>query len=114
MMNILYDEDASLDVLKGKNVAVIGYGAQGRAQALCMRDSGVQVIVGLRENGKSWKQAKADGLIVATVKEAAEKGDIIHMLIPDEYHKEVYENEIKGHLKPGKVLSCSHGFNICF
>lgn len=114
MVKILYDKDASLEVLNGKTIAVIGYGAQGRAQALCMHDSGVDVVVGLRENGKSWKQANADGLKVASIKEAASQGDIIHMLIPDEYHKEVYDNEIKDELKPGKALSFSHGFSICF
>ena len=114
MVEILHDNDASLDYLKGKTVAVIGYGAQGRAQALCMHDSGVNVVVGLRENGKSWQQAKADGMKVATIKEAALQADIIHLLVPDEYHKEVYDNYIKGELKPGKTLSFSHGFNICF
>ena len=114
MVKILYDKDASLDFLKGKRVAVIGYGAQGRAQALCMHDSGVDVVVGLREDGKSWQQAEADGLKVASMKDAAAQSDIIHILIPDEYHKEVYDGDIKNELKPGKVLSFSHGFNICF
>lgn len=114
MVKILYDNDASLDFLKGKKIAVIGYGAQGRAQALCMHDSGVDVVVGLRENGKSWKQAEADGLKTASMKDAAAQSDIIHILIPDEYHKEVYDRDIKNELKRGKVLSFSHGFNICF
>ena len=114
MVKILNDKDASLDFLKGKKVAVIGYGAQGRAQALCMHDSGVDVIVGLRENGKSWLQAESDGLKVASISDAASQGDIIHILIPDEHHKEVYDRDIKNNLKPGKVLSFSHGFSICF
>src|SRR3989338_84724 len=114
MVNILNDKDASLDFLKGKKVAVIGYGAQGRAKALCMHDSGVDVIGGLRENGKSWQQAKSDGLNVASISDAASQGDIVHILIPDEYHKEVYDKDIKNNLKPGKVLSFSHGFSICF
>jgi len=114
MVKILNDKDASLDFLKGKKVAVIGYGAQGRAQALCMHDSGVDVIVGLRENGKSWQQAKSDGLNVASISDAASQCDIVHILIPDEHHKEVYDRDIKKSLKPGKVLSFSHGFSICF
>ncbi|MBI2139214.1 ketol-acid reductoisomerase, partial [Candidatus Woesearchaeota archaeon] len=114
MKGVLYDKDASLDALKGKTVAVIGYGAQGRAQALCMKDSGVNVIVGVREGGASWSKVKEDGLAPYPIKTAAEKGDIIHILIPDETQKDVYEKEIRQSVKAGKVLSWSHGFNICF
>ncbi|MBI4439797.1 ketol-acid reductoisomerase [Candidatus Woesearchaeota archaeon] len=110
-MNII--KKGNLDVLKGRTIAVMGYGAQGRAQALCMKDSGVSVIVGCRQ-GKSFEQAKNDGVKVMPVSEAAEKADIIHILIPDENQKDVYEKEIKQHVAPGKTLSWSHGFNFVF
>ncbi|MBQ2731688.1 MAG: NAD(P)-binding domain-containing protein, partial [Opitutales bacterium] len=87
-VKVYHEKDASLDVLKGKTVAVLGYGAQGRAQALCMRDSGVNVIIGVRA-GKSFKAAKADGFEVMPVDKAAKKADIIHILLPDEKHNEV-------------------------
>ncbi|HLC65949.1 MAG TPA: NAD(P)-dependent oxidoreductase, partial [Candidatus Nanoarchaeia archaeon] len=88
-------QGGNIDALKGKTVAVIGYGAQGRAQALCMHDSGVNVIVGVRKDGDSWKKVKDDGLNPAVVSDAAAKGDIIHILIPDEVQGDVYEKEIK-------------------
>lgn len=114
MVNIKTDNDADMKYLEGKTVAVIGYGAQGRAQALCMHDSGVDVIVGVRENGNSWKKVKEDNLKVMSIKEAVEKADIIHILIPDECQAEVYEKEIKPVMTDSKVLSFSHGFNIVF
>jgi len=113
-MKLLYEQDADRSLLSGKKVAVIGYGAQGRAQALMMHDSGVNVVVGLREGGESWNQAQKDGLTVATVAEASKIADIIHILIPDEVQAEVYNTEIKEHVTEGKVLSFSHGFNIVF
>lgn len=112
-MDIIHDNAADLSALNGKTVAVIGYGAQGRAQALCMRDSGVNVIIGVRP-GKSFDAATQDGFQVMTVAEAAEKADIIHILLPDESHGSVYEAEIKPHLKAGKTLCCSHGFAYVF
>ncbi len=112
-MNIIHDNAADLSVLNGKTVAVIGYGAQGRAQALCMRDSGVNVIIGVR-HGKSHDAAVQDGFQVMSVDEAAEKADIIHLLLPDENHGAVYEAQIKPHLKAGKTLCCSHGFAYVF
>ncbi len=112
-MEILHDNAVDQSVLNGKTIAVIGYGAQGRAQALNMRDSGVNVIIGIRP-GKSFDSATEDGFEVMDVASAAAKADIIHMLLPDETHQEVYEKEIKGNLKPGKTLSCSHGFNFVF
>ena len=112
-MDILHDKDADVSVLNGKTVAVIGYGAQGRAQALCMRDSGVNVIIGLRP-GKSWDAAVQDGFEVLTVDAAAARADIIHILLPDEKHGEVFEKQIKPGLSAGKTLCCSHGFAYVF
>ncbi|WP_176012404.1 ketol-acid reductoisomerase [Victivallis sp. Marseille-Q1083] len=112
-MQILHDSDADLGILNGKTVAVIGYGAQGRAQALCMRDSGLNVIIGVRP-GKSFDAAVQDGFKVVSVSEAAALGDIIHLLLPDENHGPVYKEEIADKLKAGDVLSCSHGFNFVF
>ncbi len=112
-VKILHDKDADASFLNGKTVAVIGYGSQGSAQALCMRDSGVNVIIGSRK-GPSFERAVADGFQVMSAEEAASKADIIHILLPDEYHKSTFDNEIKQHMKPGKTLSCSHGFNIVF
>ena len=113
-MKVLTTADASLEVLKGMKVAVIGYGAQGRAQAQCFVDSGLDVVVGVRENGKSWNVVQQDGLQVASIADAAEQGDIIHILIPDEVQKEIYAEHIERFVTPGKTLSFSHGFNILF
>ena len=114
MVNLLYDKDADLSYLKGKTVAVIGYGAQGRAQALCMKDSGVNVIVGVRKQGNSWDKVIEDGLDVSSISDAAKKGDIIHILIPDEVQGDVYKEDIEPYVSAGKALSWSHGFNIVF
>ncbi len=113
MVTILHDKDASLDVLSGKTIAVVGYGSQGSAQAQCMRDSGVNVIIGSIKDA-SYDQAAADGFEVMDIATAAEKADVIHILLPDEFHGPVYEKEIKQHMKAGKALSCSHGFNIVY
>ena len=112
-MRILHDNDADLSVLNGKTIAVIGYGSQGRAQSLCMRDSGLNVIVGVRP-GKSFDAAVQDGFKVLSVAQAAEEADIIHILLPDEMHGPVYRQEIAPAVKPGKTLSFSHGFSIVF
>ncbi len=119
MVNILHDKDADMAALEGKTVAVIGYGSQGSAQAQMMKLSGVNVIIGETEKlgGKdnpSWKRAKDEGFEVMTIGKAAETADVIHMLLPDEFHGPVYKKEIEPHMKEGKVLSCSHGFNIVF
>jgi ketol-acid reductoisomerase len=111
-MNIHYEKDVNLDVLKDKTIAVIGYGSQGMAQAKNMSESGLKVVVGLREGGASWNVAKADGLEVLPVKEAAAKADIIHILIPDEIQAAVYESEIAEGLEEGNTLTFSHGYNI--
>jgi len=114
MVKIYYDKDADLSYLKNKTVAVIGYGSQGHAQANNMRDSGVNVILGLRHDGKSFSKAKKDGFEVVSIKEAAEKGDIIQILIPDTSQAKVYKEQILPHMKPSKTLGFSHGFNIHF
>ncbi|MEM3677505.1 MAG: ketol-acid reductoisomerase, partial [Candidatus Bathyarchaeia archaeon] len=97
---------------EGTKVAVIGYGSQGRAQALNMRDSGVSVIVGVRKGGDSWRIAERDGFKPLEIAEAAEEGDIVHILIPDMAQPEVYRSHIEKHLDKGKTLGFSHGFNI--
>jgi len=113
-MKIYYEKDVNTDVLKDKTVAVIGYGSQGRAQALNMAESGLNVVVGLRQDGSSWKVAKEEGLQVMTVEEAAQKADVIHILIPDEIQAQVYEQSIKDGLQEGNTISFSHGYNIHF
>jgi len=115
MAKVFYENDVKKENLKGKIVAIIGYGSQGRAQALNLHDSGIDVIVGLYDGSKSIELAKKDGLKVDTVAGAAEKADIIQILIPDEVQKRVYlEDGIKDNLKTGNVLMFSHGFNIHF
>ncbi|MFV9630382.1 MAG: ketol-acid reductoisomerase [Methanosarcinales archaeon] len=114
MVKIYYDSDADLGVLKNKTIAVIGYGSQGHAQAQNLHDSGLNVVVGLRKESTSWKQAQSDGLDVKTVAQAAEVGDIIQMLVPDEIASSIYYSEIAPNLKSENALSFSHGFNIHF
>jgi ketol-acid reductoisomerase len=114
MVRVYLDKDTDLAELKDQVVSVIGYGSQGRAQALNMRDSGVEVIVGLRPNGNSWKKATADGFEPRSIQEAASKGTIVHILIPDLQQPEVYQREILPNLQSGKTLGFSHGYNIHF
>ena len=114
MVKVYYDADVSLNPLKNKTIAVIGYGSQGHAQAQTMRDSGLIVILGLRPEGKSWKRARKDDFEVYPVSEAAEKGDIVHMLIPDLEQSTVYRDHVKPHMTSGKALGFAHGFNIHF
>lgn len=114
MARIYRDEEVSLDPLKDKIIAVIGYGSQGRAQSLNFRDSGLDVILGLRPEGRSWKIASKEGFKVYPIAEAAEKADVIQMLIPDPVQPEVYRKHVQDKLKPGKTLGFSHGFNIHF
>jgi ketol-acid reductoisomerase len=109
-----YDEDANLDLLAGKTVAIIGYGSQGHAHALNLKDSGMNVIVGLYPGSKSAAKAEEAGLTVKNVADAAAAADWIMILLPDEVQKSVYTNEIAPHLTEGKVLSFAHGFNIHF
>jgi ketol-acid reductoisomerase len=114
MVKMYYDSDADLGILKGKTIAVIGYGSQGHAQAQNLHDSGINVVVGLRKDSSSWAQAEADGLTVKTVAEAAAEADIVQMLVPDEIAASIYADEIAANLQPGNALSFSHGFNIHF
>jgi ketol-acid reductoisomerase len=114
MVKVYFDKDATLKPLEGKTIAVIGYGSQGHAQAQNMKDSGLNVIVGLRPGGRSWNQAKKDGFKVYPVPEAAAKADLIFILIPDMVQPEVYKESIEPHLKEGKTLDFAHGFNIRF
>jgi ketol-acid reductoisomerase len=112
MVKVYYENDADVSALREKTLAVIGYGNQGNAQANCMRDSGVDVILGLRENGTSWERAKKDGFKVYTIREAAKRADVIHILLPDTVQASTYKSEIRRYMKEGKTLSFSHGFNI--
>ncbi len=114
MVKVYYDADADLGLLKGKRIAVIGYGSQGHAHALNLKDSGCDVIVGLYKGSKSWDKARADGLEIATVAEATRAADTIMMLVPDQTQKELYEHTIRPELKAGKTLMFAHGFNIHF
>ncbi|MCD6470867.1 ketol-acid reductoisomerase [Candidatus Bathyarchaeota archaeon] len=114
MVKVYFDKDADLDALKSKVIAVIGYGSQGCAQAQNMRDSGLKVILGLRPEGKSWKRAKQDGFDVYPISEAAERGDVIFMLVPDMVQPAVYKKHIEPNLSEGKILDFAHGFNIHF
>ncbi len=114
MAKLFYDSDADLSLLDGKTVAIIGYGSQGHAHALNLKDSGINVVVGLYEGSRSTKKAIADGLEVLSVSEASKRADWIMVLLPDEFQKDVYAKEISPHLNKGKVLSFAHGFNIRF
>ena len=112
MVKMYYEKDCNLDALNGKVIASIGYGSQGHAHALNLRDSGCNVIVGLRKGGKSWPVAEKDGFEVYTVAEAAKKADIIMILINDEVQAAVYKSEIAPNLEPGNAIAFAHGFNI--
>ena len=114
MARMYYDADANLDLLVGKSIAIIGYGSQGHAHALNLKDSGMNVIVGLYEGSKSAKKAKDAGLAVHSVAKAAEVADVIMILLPDEVQKTVYQQDIEPYLAEGKVLAFAHGFNIHF
>jgi ketol-acid reductoisomerase len=112
MAKVYYDKDADLNLLKGKVIAIIGYGNQGRGQALNLKDSGCDVIVGLHEGSKSKAKAKADGVKVASVADASKAADIIMILAPDNLHQEIYNQSIAPNLTKGNMLMFSHGFNI--
>lgn len=114
MARMYYDTDANLEFLAGKTVAIIGYGSQGHAHALNLKDSGVNVIVGLYQGSPSWQKAEADGLTVKTVADASAAADLIMILLPDETQKAIYATEIAPNLKAGNTLAFAHGFNIHF
>ncbi len=114
MAEIYYEKDADLSLLDGKTVAVIGYGSQGHAHALNLRDSGVRVVVGLREEDPDRARAQAEGFEVLGLAEAAAAGGIVVMLVPDQFQKEVYENSVLPGLADGDALLFAHGFNIHF
>lgn len=112
MSTLFYDKDADLGLLKRKQVAVIGYGSQGHAHALNLKESGLKVVVGLYKGSKSWKKAENEGLRVMTVAEASKSSDIIMVLIPDQHQRQVYYESIEKGLSRGKTLMFAHGFNI--
>ena len=114
MAEMFYDDDADLSLIQGKNVAVIGYGSQGHAHALSLRDSGVDVRIGLQPGSKSRDKAEAEGLRVLTPREAAEESDLIVILAPDQHQRKLYAEEIAPALTPGDTLVFGHGFNIRF
>lgn len=114
MATIYTLKDANLEILKGKKIAIIGYGSQGHAQAQNLQDNGYDVVVGLREGSKTFDTVKADGLKALTIKEACEVADYIHLLIPDENHKAVYEEFVAPNLKAGDTLVVSHGFSLLY
>ena len=114
MARIFYQQDCDLQKLSGKTVAIIGYGSQGHAHALNLKDSGVDVIVGLYEGSKSWAKAERQGLKVMTSAEAAKNADIVMILINDEKQAKLYKEEIEPHMTAGKTLAFAHGFNIHF
>ena len=109
-----YDQDADLALLKGKKIAVIGYGSQGHAQAQNLRDSGLDVVIGQRPGSANYDLAVRDGFKPVSAAEAAQAGDLINILLPDEVQGEIYARDIKPQLRPGNLLLCSHGFNIHF
>lgn len=111
-MNVYYDKDCDLSIIQGKKVAIIGYGSQGHAHALNLQDSGVDVTVGLRANSNSWKKAENSGLKVAEVQEAVAAADVVMILTPDEFQKQLYSDVIEPNIKEGATLAFAHGFAI--
>jgi ketol-acid reductoisomerase len=111
-MKVFYDKDADLSLIKGKQVTIIGYGSQGHAHALNLKESGVNVTVGLRKNGASWSKAEKAGLKVKEVADAVKGADVVMMLLPDEQIAEVYKNEVHDNAKEGAALAFAHGFNV--
>ena len=111
---IYYEQDADLNVLQGKTVAILGYGSQGHAHAQNLRDSGVEVVVGQRPGSPNYELAESHGFQPVSAKEAAQRGDLVNILLPDEVQADIYRSEIRDQLQPGNVLMCSHGFNVHF
>ena len=113
-MKVFYDKDADIEIIRSKKVAVIGYGSQGHAHSQNLKESGVDVVVGLRKDGASWKKAETAGLKVMDVASAVKQADIVMILVPDELQGDLYKNEIAPNLKKGAYLAFAHGFNILF
>ena len=113
-MNIYYDKDTDLEIIRSKKVAIIGYGSQGHAHANNLKDSGVEVVVGLKEGSPSIKKAEGSGLKVMTTKEAAGWADVVMILTPDEFQSQLYRDELEPNLKKGSVLAFAHGFSILY
>lgn len=113
-MNVYYDKDASLEKIRSKKVAVIGFGSQGHAHSQNLKDSGVDVVVGLKQGGASWKKAQAAGLKVMSVADAVKGADVVMILIPDEAQGDTYRAEVAPNIKKGSYLAFAHGFNIHF
>ena len=113
-LNVYYDRDCNIEIIKSKKVAMIGFGSQGHAHAENLRDSGVEVVIGLRKDGSSWAKAEAKGFKVMTVAEASAYADVVMILLPDENQAEIYKNEIEPNLKNGATIAFGHGFNIHF
>ncbi|QDQ26594.1 ketol-acid reductoisomerase [Chitinimonas arctica] len=111
-MKVFYDKDADLSLIKGKQVTIVGYGSQGHAHALNLKDSGVNVTIGLRKDGASWSKAANAGLDVREVAEAVKSADVVMILLPDESQPDVYKRDIEPNIKQGAVLAFAHGFNI--
>ncbi|RXJ98555.1 ketol-acid reductoisomerase [Arcobacter sp. CECT 8986] len=111
-LNVYYDKDCNIDLIKSKKVAMIGFGSQGHAHAENLRDSGVEVVVGLRQGGSSWKKAEAKGFEVKTIADATKDADIVMILLPDENQASIYKDEIEANLKDGATIAFGHGFNI--
>jgi len=111
-MKVFYDKDCDLSLIKGRTVAIIGYGSQGHAHALNLHDSGVNVVVGLRQGGASWHKAEQAGLNVREVAQAVQGADVVMMLLPDEHIAAVYRNDVAPNIKPGAALAFAHGFNV--
>ncbi len=113
-MKVFYDKDADLARLEGKTVSILGYGSQGHAHALNLRDSGVNVVVGLRRDSSSWQKAEAESLAVMTPSDAAAAGDVIMLTLPDETMGDIYASDVASNLKVGNYLALAHGFNFHF
>jgi len=111
-MKVYYDKDADLSLIKGKKVTILGYGSQGHAHALNIKESGVKVTVGVRKDGASWEKAKKSGVKVADLAEAIKGADIVMVLMPDEHHAQIYRDFIEPNIKKGASLAFAHGFNI--
>ncbi|MCK9511646.1 MAG: ketol-acid reductoisomerase [Pigmentiphaga sp.] len=111
-MKVFYDKDCDLSLIKGKTVAIIGYGSQGHAHALNLNDSGVKVVVGLRKDGASWNKAVNAGLQVAEVADAVKQADVVMILLPDENIAEVYKTQVEANIRSGAALAFAHGFNV--